>query len=272
MSIQYSKRPFETINIAQQNCILLIGICNMDWTVKDILDILDDCAQAFTFPVLDNGYVYLAGTRLSVYRSQVNWAIVIEVFGFSPRSGEPDTHIYTFSSNLQNRQSASNYVSKEAFDRYIDNNPHNESKFIFPIENNDWQDADDSEYLNQNGSCRLRGLDIALPDLAGYAESCVDLEEERCLTFEFCRYLAYKHRDMVFCTEEERRVSIAPEMELILQLDEWHHPDISGDEVPSSSETFERIAEVITTGISDAYKVTKLPNTHWKNWPEAGTL
>jgi len=35
---------------------------------EEILSILDDCCDAFTFPMLDNGYVYLAATRLSLYR------------------------------------------------------------------------------------------------------------------------------------------------------------------------------------------------------------
>jgi hypothetical protein len=34
---------------------------------EDILSILDGCCGAFSFPMLDNGYVYLAGTRLSLY-------------------------------------------------------------------------------------------------------------------------------------------------------------------------------------------------------------
>jgi hypothetical protein len=46
--------------------------------------------------MLDNGYIYLAATRLSLFRSSRDWAITIEVFGYSPRAGIPDTSIYTF--------------------------------------------------------------------------------------------------------------------------------------------------------------------------------
>ena len=38
-------------------------------TAGQVLGVLDRCAKAFTFPVLDNGYVYLAGARLSVHRA-----------------------------------------------------------------------------------------------------------------------------------------------------------------------------------------------------------
>jgi len=51
-----------------------------------ILTILDACCHSATFPMLDNGYVYLAASRLSLHRSTTDWALVIEVFGFSPRA------------------------------------------------------------------------------------------------------------------------------------------------------------------------------------------
>jgi hypothetical protein len=35
----------------------------------DILRVLDAGCESFTFPMLDNGYVYLAATRLSLFRS-----------------------------------------------------------------------------------------------------------------------------------------------------------------------------------------------------------
>ncbi len=38
----------------------------MEWRSDQILDILDAGCEAFTFPVLDNGYVYLAATRMSL--------------------------------------------------------------------------------------------------------------------------------------------------------------------------------------------------------------
>jgi hypothetical protein len=39
------------------------------WDAVEILAVLDGCCDSCTFPMLDNGYVYLAATRLSAYRS-----------------------------------------------------------------------------------------------------------------------------------------------------------------------------------------------------------
>ena len=104
----------------------------MHFDPEDTLSILDRCCDTFTFPMLDNGYVYLAGTRLSLYRSATDWAMVIEVFGFSPRSGLPDTHIHTFASRLHGRNPPEHYLSREAYENYLTSNLQKKGT---PIEN-----------------------------------------------------------------------------------------------------------------------------------------
>ncbi|MES2828097.1 MAG: hypothetical protein V4687_08080 [Bacteroidota bacterium] len=41
---------------------------------------------------------------------------------------------------------------------------------------------------------------------------------------------------------------------------------------PSSYETWQQIAKVIDTGNVEFYKPTLIPNNHWENWPESGSL
>jgi len=86
---------------------------------EHILSILDRCCDTYAFPMLDNGYLYLAGTRLTLHRSDASWAMVIELFGFSPRSGLPDTHIHTFADQLHDRDPPERYVTREAYKRYL---------------------------------------------------------------------------------------------------------------------------------------------------------
>lgn len=150
----------------------------MNWTSDKILSILDSCCQSYNFPMLDNGYVYLAATRLSLYRSNIDWAIVIEVFGFSPRAGEPNTDIYTFASNLYNRNQPGNYINSKAYEQYIINNPHNESRSIMPIEDNgeEWIDYESVEYVLDRGQYILRGNKYNLPALEDYKEHGIQLE------------------------------------------------------------------------------------------------
>ena len=244
----------------------------MKWTSEKILEILDSCAEEFTFPVLDNGYVYLAATRMSIFGNNSDWAIVIEVFGFSPRTGDPDVQIYTFSSNLYERDSLEKYVSEDAYRNYLENNPFNESRFIYPIDNSDWVDEEDQENLNINGICLLRGKEISFPPISHYEQLGINLEEDVPLTFEFCRFLAENYRELVLSTQKELRVSVLPSMDLLLQLDDWEHPDISDGELPSSSKDFIQIANALAKGSFESFKASCKKNTHWRNWPEAGTL
>ena len=244
------------------------------WSVSEILEVLDDCCESYTFPMLDNGYVYLAATRLSLHRSAADWALVIEVFGFSPRSGIPDIHVYSFGSCLHARNKPSDYKDKAAHEAYLENNPHNESRFFGPVGEGDWQDEEDSEVVAEKAnSVLLRDQKIAIPSVDELEEYDIEPEAQpRIQVFELCRFLAATQRDLVLATLDERRVSVAPELEQILVLDAWHHPDVVNDERPSGSSTFQQLAQVLVTGDVNQYRPEQSPNTHWCNWPDGGQL
>ncbi|HSY20374.1 MAG TPA: hypothetical protein VK815_18665 [Candidatus Acidoferrales bacterium] len=244
----------------------------MKYTAKEVLSVLDACCDKFTFPMLDNGYVYLGATRLSVFRSEENWAITIEVFGFSPRSGIPDTHIYTFAGKLWNLKRPENYVSRQAYENYLANNPNNESRFIFPVEEGDWIDGED---VAANSSVvMVRGESVPLPTPGDFKKFGIELEDEpEMRIYELCRFLTEIRREALLATPDELRGNIDPQMQQILRLDEWNHPDVVNNDCrPSKSETFQQLAEVIVSGDVRKYQPTLQPNTHWHNWPDGGTL
>lgn len=260
-----------------------------------ILSALDKCCKSFTFPMLDNGYVYLAASRLSLYRypsssssssfsssntsPDVEWAMVIEIFGFSPRNGVPDTHIYTFSNNLI-RQPLS-FPSSHLYNNYLANNSHNESVFIHPITGDDgkhlgdWQDG--MEGAVAGASLRVRDKIVKVPE-----EKEVYEKEEVTMSswphikvFEVCRWLAATERERVLATEEERRKCVPERAEKIMQLEDWHHPNVvNSEDVVSENRTFQMLAEVLESGEVERYDPASCepPNTHWKNWPEGGSL
>ena len=240
-----------------------------------ILSILDRCCDSFTFPMLDNGYVYLAATRLSLYRTAQEWAIVIEVFGFSPRAGLPDTHIYTFASTLYNRDAPEKYVTREAYERYLASNPNNDSRFVYPIDAGAWLDDENGEFVAQDAKeIVVRGQRRPVPSVDGYAQRGITMENPASArVFELCRFLAEVARDAVLASEDERRISVLPDMKQVLQLEEWHHPNVVDDhDRPSGSETFQQLAQVLATGDMTLYRPSRPPNTHWRNWPDGGSL
>jgi hypothetical protein len=217
-------------------------------TEADVLRVLDDCARDYVFPMLDNGYVYLAATRLSLHGGPTAWAIVTEVFGFSPRAGVPDLWVSTFGSRREE-----------------------ESAVFFPVAGGPWIDGE--HVAVDADEVTLRGRAVAVPDAGSYGRHGITLEAPpRVGIWELCRYLAAIKREQVLATPEERRSLVPPDLVELLVLDEWTHPDRLNDELPSDTETFRQLATVAVTGNVDAYRPTTPPNIHWSNWPEGGTL
>lgn len=222
--------------------------------------------------MLDNGYVYLAASRLSLHRSKDDWAMVIEIFGFSPRSGLPDLHVYTFGSRLHNRDNAADFATPEAYQFYLADNPYNEGRFFYPIEEGTWMDENMPEMVSLSGAVMLRGKAISLPSVDQYRAAAIELQGDRPAIFELCRFLAHHYRDEVLAADSERRACVPPELAEILVLEEWHHPDVCSGEMASEMETFRQLADVLVSGDISRYKTAEPHNTNWSHWPDGGTL
>jgi hypothetical protein len=182
--------------------------------------------------------------------------------------------VQTFASSLHERNARSSYVTREAHEKYLLNNPNNESRSFWPIAEGPWQDAETGELVAADArEVTLRGAAVRIPQNAQFRDQGIELEEAPSIqTFELCRLLAGTHRNDVLATPAERRCSVPPELEEILVLDEWHHPDLVSDELASDSETFRQLAKVLESGNVSEYRPSQPPNTHWRNWPEGGTL
>jgi hypothetical protein len=243
-------------------------------TPEEILAILDRGAEDGVFPMLDNPYVYLAATRLTLYRSQTDWALAFEVFGFSPRAGLPDLSIWTFASRLRDRNPPEKYRSLDAYQSYLEQHPNDESRFFHPVEPSDWQDpANDALVAECATALMVRGETVRLPTIAELAQRGVlPSRPPRILVREACRFLAETRREQVLGTEIERRVSVPSELDEFLRLDAWTHPDLAAGERPSEIESFRQIADVLVSGNPTSYRSTTEPNTHWSNWPDSGRL
>ena len=236
-------------------------------TADAVLEFLDEAAQSDKFPMLDNGYVYLGRTRLSLHSSPSEWALVIEVFGYSPRAGLPDLAVYTLASRLYDPQHDARIPPEHRLPGY----PHGEVDFFERFEDDGWTD-DEERVAGGVSHVVVRGQRVGLPPASAYAAHGIDLEEPPHVgVMEATRYLAAVHPDLVLATREERRTRVAPDLRELLVLDEWRHPRVP-DELPSHVEGFRRFAEVLETGDAGRYRPTEPPNTHWRHWPEGGTL
>jgi hypothetical protein len=216
--------------------------------------------------MLDNGYFYLAAARLSLFRSSSDWALVFEIFEYSPRNGVPDLMVTTFLSKLYRRDSRRKYATKAAYQNYLTAHP-----------NNDARTRREADLVAAKGTFKLRKKKLMIPKRSQFLEHGIKCEHpKRQLVSEFARLLAATHRDDVLGTEAERRISVQPKMKQLkqlIQLNEWNHPNvILYSERPSGSETFRQLDKALVTGDPKCQQPALLANTDWRNWPDGGSL
>lgn len=234
-------------------------------SIEQVLSTLDRAAEAQRFAYLGHPYSYLAAARLHAYSDADRWALVIETAGYNPRAANLVDVLYVYG-NCVTSDGAVAFLSR------VDNLP---------------DVVDDAGRRVTAAAVRIRGRAIiaaAAPD-------------ER--PWELVRRLMPEHRDLVLATEEELRAWLPPDLPEVLRLDDWHHTDMTAqppsperdrqrrlhqmlaarssnpvpfETYPSDTETYRQLAAVMATGDPHAYQPTMAPNTHWSNWPEAGSL
>ncbi|HEY4064169.1 MAG TPA: hypothetical protein VGM30_19820 [Puia sp.] len=235
----------------------------MVYSTADILLQLDQCAGEFTFPMLDNGYVYPVSSRLTAYRDENRWALIIEVFGFNVRAGGHDgidNCLHIFGNCLPFEPGTNN------------------SNFLYVTADSGEGPTFDEEYgntLNPGiGNMLLRGQTIPVSsDPAFYRLRGIEPEDPSNIRiWEYLRAIKDNYEQAFLATEEELRVRIPADLPQAMRLMEWFHPDLAAEEKPSECETFQMIAKVLETGAVSWYRPTLPPTNAWKNWPDGGTL
>ena len=63
---------------------------------KEILQVLDACAEDFNFPVLDNYNFDLSQCKLTVFSDKEQWLIIFEVVGVDAKQ-DISNNIYVYS-------------------------------------------------------------------------------------------------------------------------------------------------------------------------------
>ena len=213
------------------------------FTVDEILDQLDACAKAFTFPMLDNGYVFPVDTRLTAYRDDLHWAIAIEVLGYSPRAGQLDDCIHLYGNCLRREPGTSN------------------EDFLCVIDT-EVEDPDTPEHaLADIRSIGIRGREVP-----------VRPPTSPCPLPEFFRSLVPGCRALLLDMDEELEARLTVGLPRFLRLEEWSHPDVVNEVMPSESETFQVLARALCSGDASEYRPRNPPNTHRSNWPDGGSL
>jgi hypothetical protein len=106
----------------------------------------------------------------------------------------------------------------------------------------------------------VRGAMVDLPSLN--VQPHYDLQPE--YPFWVAVALLAQDPEPLFATAAERAVVIPPDTEPLLILTDWDHP--TEERLPSQTETFPRLAEVLVTGDRQRWRPVANPNTHWRHW------
>ena len=202
---------------------------------------LDVSPEDFTSPDLGHGSYYPGPARLHGFRDAGRWALVVETVGYSPRSGNLVDVLHVYGNCLTQ--------GRPGFDN---------GDFLDRVDNwDEIEDVDDPE-VYRGGPFVLRGRAVTVAAAPG--DDLVDV----------LRLLVPEHRELLLADETELRRRVPADLPEVLRLDEWHHP--GAERLPSNSETFRQLADVLATGDPRRYAPRPRPNTHWSNWPDSGSL
>ncbi|MGW5127485.1 DUF7003 family protein [Streptomyces sp. NPDC004069] len=210
-------------------------------TTSSILGQFDLCADKAEFPDLDNGYYYPVDARIHLFGDSTRWAMVAELLGYSPRSGNLIDVVHCLGNCLTH--------GEPGFSSFLDR-----------VDNMEDIDPDSAEVYAGGVPVVVRGTALTVEAAAGTPLQDV------------FRLLTPANRDLLLADETELRAGIPAHLPELLRLDEWNQPEDFWDVMPSEHETFQMIAEVLDSGDPARYRPTLPANTHWSHWPDAGTL
>ena len=244
----------------------------MAFSASDVLEHLDTCYQEpYRFFIdLSHGYFLNATAYLHLFADADRWAIVFETAGYGNRSLSAQVDTYCYGNCLVSLPRAG---LDDQFECNMDTVDLVEQDELARV-----QTAFESVPLSVD-SLTVRNRKLSVPsNAARFEESGFVVEDGHVSISDLLRYLAEATPEPFRATEAELRKHLPPDLPRLVTLDEWHHRQyywsdgyISGDP-PRSYETYPMLAEVLASRDAARYRPTLKPNTHWSNWPEAGSL
>ncbi|MFJ9692466.1 DUF7003 family protein [Kitasatospora sp. NPDC101183] len=210
-------------------------------TVSSILGQFDHCADQACFPDLDNGYFYPVEVRMSLFADAERWAVVAELLGYGPRSGNLVDVVHRFGNCLTQGEPG-------------------DCAFLDRVENVAALDPEGEEVYGGGVPVVVRGRPLPVGAAPGTPLQDV------------FRSLVPEHRELLLADEAELRAGLPADLPPLLRLEEWNQPEDFWETAPSAHEPFRLLAEALAAADPARYRPTVAPNTHWSHWPEAGSL
>jgi len=283
---------------ARARLLTVAGLCAVVWTLaaynpkqearrtmqpEQVLQELDAAFGAVPVSLYtDPHHFKVADARLTVFRAPKHWVVVIEkIEYFSRMYGSVDCfkRFFTVYGNCLERgwfvQSDALWENEAElpFDdtpdipRWLPTRQH----FRYFWAGKWWEVSPTPQQLHE------AGIDPQLLDEVDRKEW--QENPDILQPVEWLRYLCYHLNHPFFASETRLREvvrealsdpSIEPHLQIVLQTREWEHPDYLEEQLPSHTESFRVIAEIIATGDASLWACVDRTrfNSHWRYWME----
>lgn len=218
------------------------------YTVDEILKCLDEANGNLDFPGFDNINLHMVSARLTGFRSDTHCVIVFEQlenwYGLTGIQPVLAISAFSNSSDLENGL----------------------VETLFPVE---IENEDDWKHTNAfHLTIRGEVLTLDLQSIQRY--------HHWNFGFDLLVHLLPEYRSKMLATENELQSIASNDVLKVIQLDNWHHPDVFGWNYqadrhfqPSDAKSMQMIAKVLVTGDPNLYNPCEDPNVDWRKWMKA---
>lgn len=242
------------------------------FTTEDILNCLDKAAANLDFPSFNNDKYNLLTARLTGFRNENDWALTIEevVSWYGLNGLEPVLVIYAFGSLI--------LINKP----FITFFPVKHSLGELGIsKEEDYQDISVAGIICDEGFDVWEEDEAEIPDyilvqirrkkiLINSSKIERNLQIRDNFDFDLMIHLVNNYRRQILAIEAEFREIVPPELSQIIQLDNWHHPDVCNPNsefyIPSKAKSIQMIAQVLESGNPELYQPCEENNVDWRKW------
>lgn len=220
---------------------------------EDILSTFDKYAESFNFPMMDNPDFINADIRLSSYRSDSEWLIIFQEIVYSPGA-----------------QDFLNLIS--AFGNRVKPNGLVKGETVISPKKGASLFGEDGSFLLDLSDFEVevyKTLERFQPKGTDYRRAKVGPRSEMPKPVKFLRLVASMAQTSLFLPDDAllRICHRARTLGLFLQMEDWHHPNIAGDERPSDSLCLQSLAKALAENTPSAYRCPERSrNTHWSKW------
>lgn len=221
--------------------------------IDDILHCLDSQSVDRGFPTFSNCNIDMVTARLRGFRNETSWIIMFEqLVNYYPAEGIlPILLIDVLGNCFENKKSR---INESLYPVQIENECEWESKEAE-------HDNDDLLYL------MIREQQITVK------YKLIEKHSHWNLGFNLLVHLLANHREEMLATEDEIRAIVPSDMQQVILLDNWHHPDVcswNGRKnrhfIPSDAMSMRMIAQVLETENIDFYQPREEANINWRFW------